>query len=547
MSASASASASAYELIFFDPLRGRPDIYDFSIFLVDERLRLEIMESFKSLTGHYVARSRRQAWRSIIKFMEFLSDSNVSADCKPGNDLLSDFYSHSKTSGILDKTIGSHYNFVRRTLIWLSENGDMEIWRDQKIGKKTIYRESKNYRANDLDSRDLKKISELCKKNVTDAKKRFLLRERISNELEVSDFELSEYEKEALRRLIESEKLGLWTQREFKGKVLCHAPLRKLARFRELTYQDAVPILLLIMIQTAGNPLAIMELKTNCIEDHPFDSERCVVVWSKGRAAREQSKSFLRKGQYGVPELIKLVLEMTSPIRHLASDSDKEMLFITRNGNRAARISVQGIHNALERFRIDNDLSKFSFADIRKAVAGVVLKNTGSVLEVASLLQHKNIRTTDLYLQGREAQEKQYENLYTYQGEMLKLSSVATFKIEPEETIFGFGCKDSESGAAKGSVKGQVCVQFLSCATCPNALIVIDDPNYIARILRSRNSLLDFKQRALVDSDYQVRFDSICAPILKIINDEILPSVNKKTLLEAESICKGLPRIPVVY
>lgn len=534
-------------LRFFDSSRGRDDVYDFRKFKVDSEFVKYLAGAFKCLTGHYAARSRRQSWRSITKFLRFIKVQELAGDLKSKEQLLSDFYEYLRKDGSLNKTIGSHYNFIRRILVWLSINSDSEIFRVQIIGRFTIERESINVRDRDINLTQLKLISRICKKEVEDIRRRFGARRSLERNEEVSVSELSAKEVESLKSLIAAEREGLWTQRDFKGRVLCHAPLRKLCTYKELTYRDALPIFLLILIQTAGNPISIMELSVSCVEDHPFDDSRCVVKWQKGRAGREQAKSFFRKGKYGVLELVDLLVNMTEPIRHLCGEADKSLLFITRCGNKAERISIQGIHNALNKFRSDNSIDKFGFSDIRKAVAGALVRSGESIQNVSDLLQHKDTNTTRLYLEGREATEKKFEQLHKYQGEMLKIELVNSSRDEVSETLLGFDCKDAYAGIASGSCKGEVCLEFLSCATCPNALVVIDDASSVSRIIRAQKAIIDMKEKSILNSDLHVRFEFIYQPILRVIEDEILTRVNKSVLRKAELLSRTLPPLPVIH
>ncbi|WP_434077647.1 tyrosine-type recombinase/integrase [Pseudomonas aeruginosa] len=534
-------------LKFHNPERGREDIYDFSEFSVDVQIRASVIESFKVLTGHYAARSRRQAWRSVRKLLLFMETNSPSLVDEERKDLLSEFYSYLKKGQALDKTIGSHYNFARRTLIWLSENSDLQFWRGQRIGKFTILREAKSLRHSDIDAAQLKSIANICKREVADVRRRFSARRLVEDGEALDGLGLTQSEIVALKELIKAEKSNLWSQRDFGGRVLCHAPLRKLNAYKELTYRDALPILLLILIQTAGNPISIMEMKISCLEDHPFDNNKCILKWAKGRAGREQAKAFLRKGKYGVPELVELLLEMTRPIRHLAESADADILFITRNGRRAERISLQGIHNSLNKFREDKGLGKFSFSDIRRAVASVLFKDTNSVRDVSSLLQHKSASTTQIYLDGREAQEKKFEQLYRYQGEMLNSKALRVDVENIAETVLGFGCRNLYEGVAAGSIKDQACLQFLSCAVCPNALVLVDDHKSIARIIRAQKHLNKLKQASVFNSDAQARFEAVYHPILRIIEDEILPKVSKSIVASAELASRDLPNLPAMY
>lgn len=533
------------EVVFHDPLRNRQDKYDFGRFDLDVETGESLAGAFSIVTGAYLVSSRRQAWRSIMKFIRFLSERNRLQSVSSDKDLLIDFLGYLKREKNLNKTIGSHFNFARRIMVWLSENSDLDLWKGQNLSRVAIPREDIRYRSNDVSSEDIKKIVRICKKEIQEIRSRFSVRNKVESGDSNLVQGLSSQELKALKVLIQSEQKGLWTQRDLQRSGLNHMPLRKLVRYRELTYPDLIPIYLLILIQTAANPLSLMFLSVTCLEDHPVDDDKCVMSWGKPRASREQSKIFLRGGKYGAPELVRLLTEMTSSVRELAPSEDKGILMVIRKGDLVERVSVQSMHNSLKKFRDDNSLSKFTFADIRKAVAGIALKDTGSIVEVASLLQHKDVRTTELYLQSREAKESKYEMLHAFQGRMLE--KVELDYPSGQETVLGFNCSDPDSGVAVGSTQGQPCMQYLSCATCPNAIVVKDDPRIVARIYRARDAILEFKRRASMSSDLQIRYENLYQPILRIIEEDIIKKVAASVAKEAEKIQKNTPMIPALY
>jgi hypothetical protein len=446
-----------------------------------------LMEAFADLTGHYNCRSRDQAWRSFKKFVSYLALIGFTASTRD-IDVVSGFADYLNTNGRLKKTNGTHYNFVRRLVSFISESTQNDLWANQGLVYKSFTRETACVRDNIVTIDDLKKISDSCKRCISEIRAKFALRNYVmqgSSELEKVS---GGTDLGALKELIVQETLGNWTQRqlvEAGHSKLGHVGLRRLITYKELTIESVLPIYLIIMIQTAANPLSLLEIGLHCISANPLDENSVTLEWSKNRASTAQKIGLLKGGKYSVPNLVQLVTDMTVPIRHLASPADGSLLFITRTGVKAKRISVQSMHNYLGKFREAHDLPYFTFADIRRVVAEFVYSKTSSLGEVAKLLQHRDESTTKLYLRSPAIAQSSYERLAKFQGQMLSFDSIES----DYETVLGFQCAAPKSGFAGGSRKGEPCLEFLSCATCKNAIVAIDDPVAVARIIRAKEHL----------------------------------------------------------
>ena len=65
-----------------------------------------------------------------------------------------------------------------------------------------------------------------------------------------------------------------------------------------------IPYMIAIGAQTYANPDALRLLRRDCMTEHLLLDGRVVVGWHKGRANREQRRSFLRDRSFSVPRLI---------------------------------------------------------------------------------------------------------------------------------------------------------------------------------------------------------------------------------------------------
>lgn len=531
---------------FYDENKKNNVSYVLSSSLLGNSIASDLMEGFAEITGHYNCRSRDQAWRSVVKFVSYICSIGID-ESSVGLDVVSGFAEHLKKSERLKKTNGTHYNFIRRLIRSISETSVNSVWFDQGLKYESFKREKKCGRDNQISARQLKQIAAACKKEIIDIKERFSLREYVKhNDLSMHP-SYTEGELTDLQQLILNEQRGIWTQKELLidgQSVLASSGLRRYSSHKELTMEAALPIFLLIMIQTASNPFSLMEIKQDCILDNPLDPNSVTLEWSKQRASTAQRISLLRAGNFSVYKLIQLIVDMTNPIRHLTSDADRDFLFITRTGSKAKRLSSQGLHNYLDRFRINHNFEHFTFTDIRRAVAELVYDHTNSVKEVKKVLQHRDERTTMLYLRGDAVVQRRYEKVASFQGKMLLLTQKRA--EENYETVLGFECSAPFTGIAGESKKGEACLEFLMCATCENAVVPIDDPHTVARIVRAQDYLEKLEIKSLLDHEDRQRFNTVYRPILDIIKNDVLSNVTIKTLKVAENLKLTIPNLPVL-
>lgn len=535
---------------FFDENRQRHVTYSLLTYFLGFEVASNIMNAFEDLTGHYNCRSRDQAWRSVKIFAHYLRaigfDSGVSR-----TDVLTGFASFLEGNNRLRKTNGTHYNFIRRLILWMASASENNVWIGQDLRYVNFIREQECDRDNSISNEQLRKISSACKKAIYDARVKFKVREDILNGLSVNSNEVSLKDISNIKSLIAFEEKAIWTQGQLYSagaSTLGTSGLRRLSRYKELTFTACLPIFLLMMIQTAANPMALMEIKADCLTSNPLDEHSADLEWFKGRASRAQKLTLMRAGSYSVPSLVELIVKMTAPIRHLASNADKGLLFIVRSGCVARRLSVQSLHDYLSLFREENSLDYFTFSDVRKAVAEIVYVHTESNQEVSTVLQHKNMSTSKLYLKGDRVKQLKYERLAGFQGQMLKLTEASSSNLNEEyQTVLGFNCSAPLDGYARESRRGEPCMEFVQCATCKNAIVVADDSVAIARIIRARDHLIEMKLASYLTHDASARFNEIFNPILIIIEEDILKKISSKTLSVAKNVLRELPDLPVVY
>lgn len=80
--------------------------------------------------------------------------------------------------------------------------------------------------------------------------------------------------------------------------------------------------------QTFANPVALRNMRRDCMSDHIFLEGRVQVEWIKGRACQIQRRSFLRNRRLSVPNLIDRALEITQPLARKVSAGEADQLFL---------------------------------------------------------------------------------------------------------------------------------------------------------------------------------------------------------------------------
>jgi hypothetical protein len=105
-------------------------------------------------------------------------------------------------------------------------------------------------------------------------------------------------------------------------------------------------------------------------------------------------------------------------------------------------------------------------------------------------------------------------------------------------SMFGFDCKDPLKGIAPGTRAGEVCTHFLGCFTCPNAVITAE-PASLARLLRARDHL-----RAGSTYLHPARWEAIYAPLLRILEEDILTRFSAHELAAAAALHSSAPSLP---
>ena len=316
--------------------------------------------------------------------------------------------------------------------------------------------------------------------------------------------------------------------------------------------ESLFPYYLAILIHAAGNTEAIATLDMDCLQSMPMLGERELLVWSKGRAGRPQRRSFRTTQEFEPPALVREIIEWTKRLRPHAREADRDRLFLGKGHQGVAPLSPAHLRKLKDGFVARHGLPMFAIAAIRPTVLTAVYRASGNLLTVKEVANHQHLSTTIDYVRGPEAASHHRTRVAALQSAFL---GHIERPLEPEGEImgpresrcvptgkavsmFGFDCKDPYSGIAPGSHAGDLCNYFLGCFTCPNA-IVTPDPASLARLLKARDHL-----RSASAYLHPSRFESIYAPQLKILEEDILTRFSARELAAAAAFSSATPTLP---
>jgi hypothetical protein len=321
------------------------------------------------------------------------------------------------------------------------------------------------------------------------------------------------------------------------------------------TANTILPYYLAILIHTGGNPDAIAELSSDCLQPLPLLVDREILVWEKRRAGSVQRRAFRSSDPYEPPTLVRELLEWSAGLRRHAPPTLRDALFLFKGVR-----GVSGFTSALAKtvirrdFRVRHGLAHFALASIRPTVLGSFYRASSDLHQVKRLANHAQISTTIRYVEGPEVQAEHQRRVASLQSAFMghierrvvpasavrpsPPSPLHSIPAGPAVSMFGFDCKDPLAGLAPGTHRGELCTSFLGCLTCPNAVIT-PDPASLARLLQARDHL-----RQAAQTVHPARWEALYAPPLRILEQDLLPRFAAAALAAAEPLRAGLPPLP---
>lgn len=531
-------------------------VLDFHAAGFSETIAEKVARAFISLAGGTTYESQMVSWRHTRRFAEFIAIEYGSVEKFP-RDCLERFGKQLADSDYALRTAGAAYNVAHNTLSWLRRNApettDRKIRLDRGKSASKARRESQS--KTDVPSEELmKKILNCCYSDILEWE---AAREKIRLvALSEVDDEFSSF---MLFLLIAGGGM-LPTPKQLASMPGGKAARNRLADFgrvREIYSQYYISIeelfahYLAILVQASANPQPLRLAEMECIMPVPFREDIERLVWDKPRSRRMQVPDFPKAKEWSATNIARRLLAKNAELRHLAPAKYKNALFICRTVEMNVTVpSWQTLHNCLTAFREKHNLPQFDFSELRRAGGALHHKVGRSILTAQQRLQHKSSKVTQGYtpltdlLGYHQSQVRRFQGMMVAEAERFKSGTVQAAKItglkaERAETLFGFQCKDPLAGIADGSRQGVPCPKFDQCSGCTGAIVVVDDPRNVAKLINAITHLAAERERALKEG-WSKRFDLLYQPTVDILKNDILPAISK-SIWEKAILISPLP------
>lgn len=523
--------------------------FDFGDLGFSDALSMGLMRAFIALNGGSSIEMQRYVWRHVVFFAGALKAYDAPIETIPAT-CLEVLYRHLKKTTFAITTRVAINNSNLRILRWCQRNSPelldpkIKLFAAAEGSQKKILQERKS-----LDESLLKQILAACYADIE------VIEERIARYRQLP---LTNEPSIAADTLLELLMVGngcIPSQRELlrssggnqlNQRLAVWGGLNGIVSQYCLTAADIFPFYLAILVQTSGNPQSLLRAHRDCVLPHPIRSDLERVVWDKMRAGREQAPDFPKSKTWSAPNIVRKLLGFTNELVPHASELRKNDLFLCRNlKNGISTPSWQAIHNQFKHFRAKHNLPRFDLRDLRRAGAKLHHKAGRSIVAAQQRLNHASSDTTQIYTPLKDRSPAHDSTILRFQGLLVKEAELSTSvrpkvaqarsDISSAQTVFGFGCKDPLSGTALGSKAGEHCLQFHKCATCPGAIVVVDDPLVVSRIVGAREALVAAQERSFREG-WSARFQAHYGPVLAIIEKDLLPAVSDGVLQRAKTL-----------
>jgi hypothetical protein len=344
----------------------------------------------------------------------------------------------------------------------------------------------------------------------------------------------------------------------FRRALSAHGGTKEVEPYLYPRAESLLPYYLAILIHTAGNPQPIAELSCDCLQPVPLLDDREILTWTKRRAGTTQRRSFRARDPLEPPALVREILQWTSRLRPHAPAGLRERLLLFKGARGVSAWSTGVAKHIIRRdFIHRHGLPHFSLASIRPSVLSALYRASGDLREVRAVANHQQIGTTVRYVEGPQVEAEHRVRIAALQSAFLghvsrpsgagdsgRAASPASAGVPPAVppgpavSMFGFDCKDPLAGIAPGSRAGELCSNFLGCFTCPNAVITGDTAS-LARLSQARDHL-----RSSAAYIHPARWEAIYAPLLQILEEDILTRFGASELAAAAQRASTLPPLP---
>lgn len=525
-----------------------------------EKVAEAAARAFVALQGGNTVESQNANWRLIRRFGNFIAQKYGNIDKLPA-DSLSSFAEYLARSGNSITINGGAYNAAYRMLNWFMRNAPENIDNRTRIERgqtASLAKLNSNPRIDPPDEALIIRILNCCYEEIDTAA---AAREEIrSIPLNIESNPFSDI----LLFLLKTGGGWLPSMSQLAAvrggmnvKVLLsqYGGMASIYERYYISIREIFPYYLAILIQASANPQSLRQADQNCILPIPFREDLERFAWDKNRSGRLQTPDFPRNKEWAAPNIARKLLAQNSELRSLAPLKYRDSLFICRtNGMNVSIPCWESIHRCLREFREKHGLPYFNFTDLRRAGGKLHHKAGRSILSAQQRLQHRSPLVTQKYTPLEDLTSHHQQNIRKFQGLMLqgaeKYMSDNTGGVTGQlhlgkkaETLFGFQCKDPLAGVAEGSRLGVACPRFQQCATCSGAIVVVDDPSNVAKLISAVNHLSSERERAIKEG-WSKRFDFLYQSTINVLKNDIFPAISKPVWERALTIVSlPLPRL----
>jgi hypothetical protein len=531
------------EVRAYDSERSKTLVFQFKTLGLQLPLATALAMGFISSFGHTAAVTQAFRWRHLIKFASFLHVSKMADSTPLPATILKDFAEWLNGFGLGPVTA----RLIQRTclllLAYCERNAPHLLSKWTRLVPELAITYSSTPR-NALSEDVIKQVLAICHKDIEEIEARLAFGKRLLSGDVRNDAErsyallIAEFLEAGEGDIPSRGELGRGSNLD--RRIQRAGGITLIARTIFLDPESILPFYLSLLIQTSGNTTPILRLSRDCITPHPFRDDLERVVWQKNRAHAEQRIDAPTGRPWSAANLVRKLVVLNKDLVHRCARSEGDKLFIAYSA-KSKKIKVPSdalIYQMLHEFAKRNNIPIFAPSALRRAGAVEHQRVSGSLRAAQHRLNHRSLNTTLLYTKGDAGINDLHDvTIRRFQGLMvqsslnnmnhLKKSRVATRPAleKPAETVFGFRCLDPFAGIAEGSRAGQLCSQFAKCATCPGALIPLDNVAVVGRLLSARRALEHARERA-VREGWMPRYMSIYESTLRVLIDEILPAVS---------------------
>lgn len=521
--------------------------FDFSSLNFERRLAEVAARFFYVRYGSRTIETQSLAWRACRNLAEAISDPEGQPIRRLPKDAISKLRCALLERGLKPKVAQSRINVGLELIGWSLRNAPQVVAKGVTTMVPTLYADLPQEARPTVPEDVVKCVLTACYNDIEEIERT----QKLGQRLGVKGALVGNDEKvQAVHQLLIETKGKIPSRRKLNHRLTVLVDvaggLREVTKHVRLTPTQIFPFYLAILAQTGANPMALRRLRRDCVSPHPLVSHLERIVWDKPRAGKEQYVDFPEGKIWSAPNLVRRLAALNHKLVSAAHVSDREYLFLAQ-GTGAPTASVLSwayIHLLLDKFIARHELPNFDLAGFRTHVAKAHHATAGSLIAAKERLNHVELRTTSRYTPLGDRATQHDQIILAFQGRMVREARGEQSRWESHdpakngeahETLFGFQCSDPYGGTAHGSVAGKLCLQFQKCATCPGALIPLDNVRVVAKLLATAKYLDATSERAKKEG-WMERFNEIYEPVLRILMKELLPAISTPVRAKAEKI-----------